>query len=76
MFSPSIGRVQLSAKRAYMVVGRSRASDKGERGPAGASSIYVRCSLQCPGKLAASVPQQPKVSFYLCSPTSVKVEVG
>ena len=32
MFSPSIGRVQLSAKRAYMVVGRSRASDKGERG--------------------------------------------
>ena len=32
MFSPSIGRVQLSAKRAYMVVGRSRVSDKGGMG--------------------------------------------
>ena len=35
MFSPSIGRVQLSAKRAYMVVSRSRASDKGEKGVGG-----------------------------------------
>ena len=45
MFSPSIGRVQLSAKRAYMVVGRSRASDEGERGVQRGHPPFYLCSL-------------------------------